>query len=634
MEYYCNIQIKKKKKVVDFGRTWGEMRRDEANASFIKTGDGLYVIDVDTKIVPNKYQEWFDSLGTPTVETKRGYHFYVKSKVKMKSSQNIFDDPSFKVDIRGEGGLIFTNYWGDSKKVSYKKVGETIKDKNKAITKTLPDKATTSPKRNNVEQRTDVGEMELSEIKRLLKNVNIKDYQDRGSWMQMLASIYHAGGSDAEKIARKWSKKDKANYDKSSFDNVWRQLEGNKYGTDVSVGTLIYASNGVKSEPETIFKKEMGSVGKSKKKGLVKEKSEDKKFSFNGMVGLMTDAELERQANEIILIEGLVGHGYHTVLYGEAGSNKTTVSAWACIQMLKQEEHKDRMVQFWAFDSDRVHNNEIYKYGKGQGVSDRFMFSTGASKVDFFNYYDMAIKQQVSLDNVLIVIDTYKFLSNDVNNKTSNKDVLHYIKKLQKLGASILTLAHANKDSKTFSGTSELSQDTDAVLRIHRERDGTTGDIITTIKEDARCRFAFPTGGITIMSNGDGVKGGDYHRKILNTLKKVDNISAVSDIQTDVFEEVKRKEEEAKRQLLLDEVRDKTYIYELRRIIKTLNKDKYRNCIPSTIINDAKAEGMTDKQVRTILLKYNDKHWKSKMKKLKGGVKPIKHYKLIKSDKG
>ena len=622
---------KKGNKHSDFGKTWGAMKKDKANASFMQTGNGMYVIDIDSKKIPKKYKKWVQSLGHPTVETARGYHYYVKSKFKMKTQQNIFKDPDFKVDIRGEGGLIFTDYWGDDKRISYIKTGKNLKDEKFKITGSLPDEVVTQREKKKDVERGDVGQMSKKEVKRLVSKLDIKEYTDRDSWMRMLASIYHAGGSEVKKIAMKWSKGDSEQFDEGSFDQVWSQLELDKYGEDISAGTLIHASQGEKlPEPTSLFKKEEGSVRpltkKEKKKKKKEEKKKKKEYDLLRIEGVMDDKELARQANEVTLFEGLMAEGYHTILYGASGSNKTTISAWACVEMLK--EHKDKIVQFWAFDSDRIHNNEIYKYIRENNMTDRFLLIVNNTAQGFKDHYEMAIENKTDMSDVVIVIDTYKFVTDDVNNKNANKNILHKIKALQNLGATILTLAHSNKDGANFSGTAELSQDTDALMIIHREKDDTTGDVTTTIKTSTRARFGVPTGGITLMSNGNGVVGGDYHAKVLRNITKIENKFDGGD--SDVFEEAKKKKEEVAKKLKLKEYDDKKYIDELVRIIDDLNRVTGR-ALTTTIIADAKSqEGMSKNLVTRLLRDYDSKYWKSKVFRHSKKGKSTKRYKSVK----
>lgn len=66
----------------------------------------------------------------------------------------------------------------------------------------------------------------------------------------------------------------------------------------------------------------------------------------------------------------------------------------------------------------------------------------------------------------VFILDTFKFLSADVNHKNATKDAMHLIKEVCKLGATFISLGHTNKDGEKFSGTAEIEQDSDGVLRI------------------------------------------------------------------------------------------------------------------------------------------------------------------------
>ena len=199
---------------------------------------------------------------------------------------------------------------------------------------------------------------------------------------------------------------------------------------------------------------------------------------------------------------------------------------------------------------------------------------------------------------------------------------------MQNLGATRSTLAHSNKDGANFSGTAELSQDTDALMIIHREKDDTTGDVTTTIKTSTRARFGVPTGGITLMSNGNGVVGGDYHAKVLRNITKIENKFDGGD--SDVFEEAKKKKEEVAKKLKLKEYDDKKYIDELVRIIDDLNRVTGR-ALTTTIIADAKSqEGMSKNLVTRLLRDYDSKYWKSEIFRHSKKGKSTKRYKSVK----
>jgi len=111
------------KKNLDFGASWGSMSKAAANAAFVPTGDGLVVVDIDIKDLEGIDKRITDYLGDPTVITTRGYHWYY----------TVIDSKRFKsraaysehVDIRSDGGLVISEYWGDEP-LLYSKVGETV----------------------------------------------------------------------------------------------------------------------------------------------------------------------------------------------------------------------------------------------------------------------------------------------------------------------------------------------------------------------------------------------------------------------------------------------------------------------------------------------------------------------------
>lgn len=481
-----------------------------------------------------------------------------------------------------------------------------------------------------IERKEKQSDIPKDEIKKMLSRVDPDcSYAE---WLQVGFALYDWCPKKGLKMFDKWSKKSDK-YDGTTEDK-WDDFSKNASG-EVSIGTLVHMAMGEKQpEVDELFKSEVGSVKpkksltKKEKKKLKKEKEKKKaEFSLLDIEGVMNDEELARQANEVSLSEGLLAEGYHTILYGESGSNKTTVSAWAVTETLK--EFPNKICQFWAFDSDRIHNNAIYEYTKEQEVVDRLLFITGKNSDYFKEYYDEARELEQDLSDLIIVIDTYKFVTADVNNKNANKTVLHEIKKLQTLGATILTLAHSNKDGVKFSGTAELSQDSDGMLLIKREKDETTGDITTTIKPDGRVRFGVPSGGITLMSNGNGVVGMQYHKKILDSLTRIEN-KFDSTANEDIFDEVEKKKKDLDVKQRLNEVADKKYLDLLVDIIKHLKKKKHIKPLKSTIKAEAKSEGMPDRKIDSLLLEYTGIYWTSERYTRKGGGTETRLYKLIK----
>ncbi len=113
------------KKSPFFGDTWGTLRRVRANTRCRKTGKdyNLTVIDFDSKDMSKMGKKLKKLLGSPTVETANGFHWYFDYESKINQTQGLLP----LVDIRNNGGLVFDKYWGDDNSISYIKVGEKRK---------------------------------------------------------------------------------------------------------------------------------------------------------------------------------------------------------------------------------------------------------------------------------------------------------------------------------------------------------------------------------------------------------------------------------------------------------------------------------------------------------------------------
>ena len=248
--------VKPLKNWQDMSNTWGKKDLKRADAIGLRTGYGMYVIDVDTKKIPKKYKKFIKSLGTPTVETARGYHYYVKSKFDMPNRSDIFNDNDFKVDIRGKGGFVFVQYNGNQKGISYKNIGKPLKDNRFKITGMLPDKvvvvSSTAAKTGNENSHSNVSK---SEIKRALNNISSDiSYED---WLRVGMALFSWNSNKGFKLFDKWSKKSDK-YDGSTVKK-WRDFERNFKG-EVTVGTLFKMAFGEKENPADVFKYDDGEL--------------------------------------------------------------------------------------------------------------------------------------------------------------------------------------------------------------------------------------------------------------------------------------------------------------------------------------------------------------------------------------
>jgi hypothetical protein len=179
-------------------------------------------------------------------------------------------------------------------------------------------------------------------------------------------------------------------------------------------------------------------------------------------------------------IDGLAHPGHHTVLFASSGSFKTTFVTALCMQALEASEALE--CHYWGFDVSPDYVAAVV------GIDhERFSLFTNETVAEMEDLYIEHINNDVRLDNTIIVLDTYKFLSSDVNNKNANKKAMHFIKDVCKLGAAWISIHHSNKDNKRESGTAEIEQDCDALLRIDTVVDGSKA--IANIKNGGRVRW-------------------------------------------------------------------------------------------------------------------------------------------------
>jgi len=188
---YCKINYNHNadKKVLWFGKDgWGSLDKSEANASAIRTGDGLVVVDVDTKNlkeIDKKLRNFLKEF-KPTVETARGFHYYfVDKKSEEFTSKSAY---TTHVDIRSDGGIILNQYLGKEKPkyISYKKVGDVCGKIPKPMRKYLM-----SLKQNSkvkMKNRSQWEEVESGEIHDTCIRYAMRDFNNGLSYDEVIAN--------------------------------------------------------------------------------------------------------------------------------------------------------------------------------------------------------------------------------------------------------------------------------------------------------------------------------------------------------------------------------------------------------------------------------------------------------------
>ena len=421
-------------------------------------------------------------------------------------------------------------------------------------------KYTPKKKRNKNEK---YGDVSLKRIKEVLKDINPKDYRDRSEWMKIIASIHHGGGDKAKKLAKQWSKRDKKKYTKEGFDEIWSQLASGRYGDEITVGTLFQMAGWVKDDPVELFP----NTGKKLK---VKKKKKKKLKTLLDPPNKL-DIEFERNKRKSRSLNKMIKEGKLLMVVGDAGSGKTTLTAWMGAGILS--EYDEKVLHYWAFDPDDMHKIGMQQYFINKSIGDRAMI-LDSTVDDMFDYYDGFFEHtnapQQALADAIIVIDTYKKIAIDVNNKALNAKMMSWGKKLTQYGATVLFLGHTNKDGITHSGTAELEQDSDAIFRIKREKGD--GEATFTIEAAGRIRYKFNT-----ISFKTELKGDDdsFHTNAMEKMVEIE-----TDKYSSMFNAVdgETTSSEAKKKRIQDDIasltkyqRDITAIYDA---IKVANNTK------------------------------------------------------------
>lgn len=274
------------------------------------------------------------------------------------------------------------------------------------------------------------------------------------------------------------------------------------------------------------------------------------------------------------LINGLFVENYHTYIFGPSGAGKTTIMIHLAFKMIE----KGYTVIYFYLDGEMNTASKISEEIENKKIEDKFMLLAYGTMTDYKNMLDTYIKNNDLLKGIVFILDTFKFFTRNINDKNANKEAMHYIKDLLRLQASFISVGHTNKDGKSESGTAEIIQDSDAVLRIDSMEDKSKNT--ATIKKGGRCRFDVQS------------KSFEYIRGNPLTVEEID-----SDI--DIEAENSKKEQYEK---------DKYFISEIQALLRKENGLTQKELI-QTIKEDNPAIGGNSK-IYKLLSSYENKYWK------------------------
>lgn len=137
-------------------------------------------------------------------------------------------------------------------------------------------------------------------------------------------------------------------------------------------------------------------------------------------------------------IDGIALQAHHTYIFGASGSFKTTFITALCIKALTEDPNL--IVHYWGFDVSPPYVQAVLKICKELSIEDQFLLFDTQTAEDLKNHYKDYLAENIRLDNVIIVLDTYKFLSADINTKNANKEAMHFIKAICKLGVAWISI--------------------------------------------------------------------------------------------------------------------------------------------------------------------------------------------------
>lgn len=287
----------------------------------------------------------------------------------------------------------------------------------------------------------------------------------------------------------------------------------------------------------------------------------------------MTKTRREELKNMKYVIDGLIVENYHTYLMGNAGAGKTTILLHLCFEMVQ----KGYKVYYFYLDGALNTASKVDEEIERLEIEDNFNLLVDGTMNDYKDILEKFIATKSNLDKTVFILDTFKFLSADVNHKNANKEAMHLIKEVCKLGATFISLGHTNKDGAKFSGTAEIEQDSDGVLRIDGI-DEANNQTVSTIKKGGRCRFDVKETSFT------------FRKGNILSVEKLDEV-------VDTENQLKQKETEKN---------DKFVIDEIKRVLRVNPNILQKDIIPKVMENTA----VSKNKILKILNSYVEIHWK------------------------
>jgi len=477
------------KKIAKFDDGWTTNiyeEYDTKNSIAIRTGNGITVLDYDTKEI-NLLEPWsrdfladrLKKKDCAIIETTKGYHVYLNTgDFKFKNDVKISDF----LDIRSEGGCVFVH--SDVKGLSYSVICD---------------------------------EKPFTPDEKLLSQLNVLDakgtgfnYTDDGKKVALVSrtpnpALFNAVASgDIKRIILATGMKI-SNFNEGQMYTSFNKFafilcnEPSIHNEDVEaiLKLLVEEVFGFEWNSDTTQKMVQQSLGNMIWVSEYKEPSNEGDFEIlqasNSLDilakfrdGAMSDSKRKELQNMKFVIPGLLPERHHVFLYGASGAGKTTIAH----VIAKEAAKNGKDVYFLYMDGSPDIAVKMYEDIEKDDLQDRYHLVYELSAAEILTMLKKMAHDKTDLSNILFIIDTFKFITTNVNDKGANKTALHLIKELCRVGATALTLGHTNKDGKRESGTAEIEQDSDDLLRMDSEANP-DGRIFSSISKGGRVRMNF-----------------------------------------------------------------------------------------------------------------------------------------------